>query len=113
MEQKRPFLFTAPKNFKQGRLIMNRFRLSDLLLVVAGAAISVLGMIIYVAVLEQFNLIMFVILLLPAVITFFLTLSAGIFHNNLEFMKIVLKYSLSNKNYIWEGIYKHDSIQEK
>ena len=42
--------FTAPKNFKSGRLIMGRFRWIDLLILIAGSTFSFLGEIVYVAV---------------------------------------------------------------
>ncbi len=35
--------FTAPKNFKSGRLIMGRFRWIDLLILIAGSTFSFLG----------------------------------------------------------------------
>lgn len=113
MDQNKPFLFTSPRNFKQGRLIMNRFRLSDLIMLVFGAVFSFLGVIIYIGFLNRFNIWIILLLLLPAVITYFLTTPAGIYHNNLEFLKVILHFAFSNKRYIWEGIYKHDSIEEK
>mgnify|MGYP003188502398 CR=1 FL=1 len=98
MDQNKPFLFTSPRNFKQGRLIMNRFRLSDLIMLIFGAVFSFLGVIIYIGFLNRFNIWIILLLLLPAVITYFLT---------------TLHFAFSNKRYIWEGIYKHDSIEEK
>ncbi|BET21938.1 hypothetical protein [Solobacterium moorei] len=113
MEQNKQIVFTSPRNFKYGRLIMNRFRLSDLIIVIAGVVFSFLGLIIYVGFLSQFNIWIVLLLLLPAVITYFLTLPAGIYHNNIEFLKVIVRYVMTNKKYIWEGIYKHDSIEEK
>ena len=71
--------FTAPKNFKSGRLIMGRFRWIDLL-----------------------------ILIFPAAISFLLTASANIYHNNLLFLKMAIDFITSNRVYLWEGIYRDE-----
>ena len=40
--------FNAPKNFKNGRLIGNRYRIIDLVIVLAGASLSALSLILYI-----------------------------------------------------------------
>lgn len=102
-------IFNAPKNFKSGRLILGRYRWIDLILLLSGILISLLSMIIYAGTLRQNNLLVVVVLFLPAAITYTLTMPTnGVYHNNLEFLRLLRKYSKSKRTYIWEGIYKED-----
>ena len=82
--------FNAPKNFKNGRLIGNRYRIIDLVIVLAGASLSALSLILYISVLHGHSL--------PAVVTMFIPGA--------------LRFAKARKNYLWEGIYKEDNEKE-
>lgn len=100
--------FTAPKNFKSGRLIMGRFRWIDLLILIAGGTFSFLGEIVYVGFLNQTNYLIIFLLIFPAAISFLLTASANVYHNNLLFLKMAIDFVTSNRVYLWEGIYRDE-----
>lgn len=100
--------FTAPKNFKSGRLIMGRFRWIDLLILIAGSTFSFLGEIVYVGFLNQTNILIILLLIFPAAISFLLTASTNVYHNNLLFLKMAIDFVTSNRVYLWEGIYRDE-----
>lgn len=100
--------FNCPRNFKQGRLIANRFRVSDLILASSGISISVLSVMICITA-GVSNAYVICSLLLPGIICFVLVCPTGIYHNFLVFITIMIRYGLSPKLFVWEGIYKYDS----
>lgn len=101
--------FNAPKNFKNGRLIGNRYRISDLILLIVCGIASALSLIIYISVLQGRNFVIVVLLFVPAALGYVLTLpSGGVYHNNIELLKIIFAFNTSKKTYKWEGIYKYD-----
>ncbi len=105
-----PMIFHAPKNFKSGRLILGRYRIIDLIILVAGIVLSLLSIIIYVGVLQHNSPFMVLVMLLPAVICFILTFSTGgIYHNMATLLYIGFIYLKSTKTYQWEGVYKDDN----
>lgn len=101
-------IFTTPKNFKRGRLINNKYRLVDLIIAGSGAAFSLIAIIIYLLALEGRNLVIAIVLAIPAVITTCLIIPFGLYHNILEMIRLRVQYSQTPKKYIWAGIYKRD-----
>lgn len=101
--------FNAPKNFKNGRLIGNRYRVGDLVLLISCGIISALSLIIYISVMHGRDLFLVVMMFVPAALAYVLTLpSGGVYHNNMELLKMLLYYNRSKHSYQWEGIYKYD-----
>ena len=95
--------FNAPKNFKNGRLIGNRYRIIDLVIVLTGASLSALSLILYISVLHGHSL--------PAVVTMFIP-GARVYHNNMVLLQVLIRFAKARKNYLWEGIYKEDNEKE-
>lgn len=116
MEEKKQLIFNSPKNFKRGKYILNRFRLSDLLFIVG---ITVLSVILIVAYLNTFhnnimlNLIVVLILMIPMLTIYLLFLPMPVFFNVLEFIKTFLFYQSKQKKWKWEGIHQfEEGIEE-
>ena len=104
--------FNAPKNFNKGSLIMGRFRMSDLMILIAGSLFTFITLVLYVGVMNGRSVPLALLLFLPGAVTYVLTMSCGIYHNNLEFIRVLMHWRKSQKTYIWEGIYTYDSFEE-
>lgn len=105
--------FYSPNNFKNGRLIFNRYRMKDLLIFAIALIISILSIIITLNVFRIFHPILLFVEILPAVITFFLIQSLGIYHNFMLYFLCFFSYIERQKNYIWEGVYKYEIEKEQ
>lgn len=106
--------FIAPKNFKSGRLIMNRFKPGDLILLISTLLFSFLSAVIYVALAgNHIRIEVIVILIIPSAIGFFLTMPFGINHNILIFLRIVILYLKKKKEYYWEGIARYEIREDE
>ena len=107
-------VFNSPKNFKRGRLINNRFRKQDLMLGVIGIGISLALILFYMLILEGDNVFAVLVFCIPALATTILIMPyPPVYHNLLEFGKLLLIYRLSPKKFIWEGIYKYDILDDE
>lgn len=104
--------FNAPKNFNRGSLIMGRFRLIDLLILIAGSLFTFVSMIVYVGMINGRSVPLALLLFLPAAVCYILTMPCGIYHNNLVFIRMWLGFGKKQKSYLWEGIYSYDSFEE-
>lgn len=104
--------FNCPKNFKQGRLIANRFRWIDIIIAAIGITFSLIAIMTYITVFKGRSAYIICALLLPGVLTVVLISPAGIYHNVLEFLIMMIRYLLSDRYYYWGGIYKNDSDDE-
>lgn len=105
-------MFNSPKNFKRGRLINNRYRPIDLIIAIATSAISIVMMLTYLLGFQGRNIAIILILLFPAVVAITLIMPMAIYHNLLEFLKVISIFNNSKKKYIWEGIYKEDILEQ-
>ncbi len=105
-------MFNSPKNFKRGRLINNRYRPIDLIIAIVTSAISIVMMLAYLLGFQGRNIAIILILLIPAVVAITLIMPMAIYHNLLEFLKVISIFNNSKKKYIWEGIYKEDILEQ-
>ncbi len=100
--------FTAPKNFKRGRLIANKYTVTDLLIAGAGVGAALFLEILFLttAVSESVaaNLIKAVIFMLPAMIGLLFVIPLGIYHNVFTLLLLLLGKLKKPKYYIWKGI---------
>lgn len=101
-------VFTAPKNFKKGRLILGRYRVIDLTILISSILFTVLSTIIYVTYVKDFHPLILVGLVLPSAIAYALTFPCGVYHNYIIRLKNIFWFYRKNQKYIWEGIYQHD-----
>ena len=97
--------FIVPQNFKNGRLIMKRYRLFDLVMLISAVGFS---LVVFIAVVQSgigrngiiFFFAFFSILIF---ITFILTMVAGINHNILELILTIKDYYKTENKYEWAG----------
>lgn len=102
--------FTAPANFKQGRLIMSRFRKVDLAAVIICSGFSLVSVMVYVSMSRIINIGIVIAMLIPAALAYVLTLPCGMYHNQWLWMKSLISFGTHNNTYQWEGIYRKDDV---
>ncbi len=108
MDEYKELRFTAPKDFKKGRLILGRFRLIDLIILIVSILFSLIGTIMYITLVKHFHIGVLLLFMLPGVLAYALTFPAGIYHNYLMWIKVYIRQWQEPKQYIWEGVYQHD-----
>lgn len=99
--------FIAPKNFKNGRKILNRFKIKDLVFLSIIDLFSFVLAIVYIYSSKNKNIVVILLFSLPPIIAYLLTMPFGIHHNVLTFLKVILRFLRSKKKYYWEGIIKN------
>lgn len=100
--------FIAPKNFKNGRNILSRFKIPDLIFLIITGLLSFVLAIGYVSLSKNKNIIIIFLFVVPPSIAYLLTMPFGIHHNVLTFLKVILRFLRSKKKYYWEGIAKNE-----
>ena len=109
--------FTAPKNFKSGRLIANKFTYIDLAIMILGTILSIVLISLYIIYFLQKNLFVnmaFVLIFtLPGILSFALVQSNGIYHNFYTFFYLLFIDIFSVKEYIWGGLLRNNDIKEE
>ncbi len=109
-------IFNAPKDFKRGRLIANKYTLTDLLIAGTGVTMSlILEIIFFIVFLNKSlirNLAFAVLFLLPAGISILFVVPNGIYHNIFTFLELKAMNLRQPKMYIYEGI-KHYGSDRK
>lgn len=93
-------VFNSPKNFKRGGLINNRYRKIDLMFAGIGALISIVMLLTYLLVFEGKSLAFICVLMMPAVVSTTLIMPMNVYHNFLEFSKLLIIYNNSRKVYM-------------
>jgi uncharacterized membrane protein len=104
--------FYSPKNFKNGRLIFNRYRVQDILLFSLTLVFSLLSVIITLTQFRVLNIALIVLELLPACIGFICVQTLSVYHNFMIFAQCYFNYRRTPKRYIWEGIHKYEIKKE-
>ena len=100
--------FNAPSNFKNGRLIANRFRVIDLIIAITGVTVSILLLNRLLRATSQAKIGWILLMLLPGVAAMILVSPAGRYHNILTFIQVFLTFATDKKKYIWEGVHKEN-----
>lgn len=108
--------FNTPKNFKNGKYIMNRFRKSDLMWLLLGVAITLLLFYIVIVLIVTIRIspLWLILTIIPACTSGGLVLiSFPIKHNSIEVIKIIINYKLRKKYYKWEGVQHFERADTK
>lgn len=105
--------YYAPKDFKKGRLIANRYRTIDIIILSACALFSFISIITFIMIFAgQLSVITMIlaifVLALPAMIAFFLVQSFNVYHNFLLYFYVIYIFFDRPRTYIWEGITYED-----
>ena len=108
--------FNAPKNFKRGRLIANRYTVIDLCIAAAGISVSFfLELFFFLNLVSKGvarNLFFVILFLMPAGVTLLFIVPTGIYHNIFTFLELKLLTSRLPKVYIYEGV-RYYGLQSK
>lgn len=91
--------YLIPANAKKGTLIFNVFRPFDLILFGSGIGVTV----ILLTLLQNANIILTLIAILPAAITGLLVFPIPNYHNVLCAIISIYKFYTGRRNYIWRG----------
>ena len=109
-------IFIAPKNFKSGRLLTNKYTWFDLCFMIVG----IIGSVVQEAIFLIFflsdnilvNILLFSALSIPAITVFALVQPNGIYHNFLTFFELLIIFIKSPKRYIWGGLIRNVENEE-
>ena len=107
--------FHAPKNFKRGRLIANKYTIADLIIASAGIILSLAMEIIFLLNIKdnmKINLFVAILLLIPAGIAVLFVVPNGIYHNIFTFAVLKIMNLSQHRKYIYGGIRQYVSEEE-
>ncbi|MBQ4595829.1 MAG: hypothetical protein IJB14_02555 [Firmicutes bacterium] len=108
--------FPAPKNFKRGRLIANKYTIADLVIAAAGIILSLVLEVIFLLNIREnakVNLFVAILLLIPAGIAVLFVVPNGIYHNIFTFLVLKIMNLGQRKRYIYGGIRQYVSEEER
>ena len=102
--------FTSPKNFKNGRLIANRYRVIDIVIASICFLIPFIAIWAYV-VLFNGRSIPFILFVLfpPLIVGMCFLIPSTMYHNVATRFWIILMHRIKRRTYIWEGVYYYES----
>ena len=100
--------FYAPKDFKKGRLIVNRYRFIDIVIMIISFLLSFSMCIFYAGLSKHVNIFVILIMIVPGVLGLFLVQPFGIYHNFFIYFQVITNYYLKERKYIWGGIIKNE-----
>ncbi len=109
-------IFPAPKNFKRGRLIANKYTVADLIIAGTGIILSLVMEVIFLLNIKdntKINLFMAILLLIPAWIAVLFVVPNGIYHNIFTFLLLRIMNLGQKKKYIYGGIRQYVSEEEE
>lgn len=91
--------YLIPANSKSGQLILNMFKIGDLIILGIGALITL----IFLFVFTGDSILFIVIKLLPVTISLLLVMPIPHYHNVLTFLREVYIFYTSQNQYRWRG----------
>ncbi len=91
--------YLVPANSKKGNLILNMFRLIDLIMFGVGAAVTLLMFMIV----DTNNTVMVLISCIPIGVTGLLVVPIPNYHNVLCAIQSLFKFFFERRNYSWKG----------
>ena len=109
-------IFPAPKNFKRGRLIANKYTVKDLVIAAAGITLSLIMEVIFLLNIKdntRINLFVAIVLLIPAGIAVLFVVPNGIYHNIFTFMALKVMNLGQRRKYIYGGIRQYVSEENE
>jgi len=108
--------FTAPKNFKRGRLISNKYTIADLIIAAAGIVVSLVMEVFFLLNIREnakINLFVAILLLIPAGIAVLFVVPNGIYHNIFTFLVLKIMNLGQRRKDIYGGIRKYAAEEER
>ena len=98
--------FVAPKNFKRGRLIANKYRPIDLVISFSLITTSVVSILIY-ALSGGINMIVIMIFLIPNFFAALILIPLTFYHNVVQRIFLWILYVTSRNDWKWQGTYHY------
>lgn len=102
-------MYLIPANSKKGQLILNLFRLVDLVVFGVGLAMTIL----FFLAINSSSLVATVIKVLPLCTGAFLVMPIPYYHNVMEFIKDVYLFVVGRRVYLWKGWCVRDEYKEE
>lgn len=103
--------FIAPKNFKRGRLIGNKYRPIDLVIAIGLITFSVVFVLTY-ALGGGTNLIVIMILLMPCLFSALILVPLDFYHNVIQRLFLWISFITGRKEWKWQGIYHYMDVKQ-
>ena len=91
--------YLIPANSKKSMLILGFFRPIDLILFGIGITLTMI-MLLFI---KTYNVLLMIVMLLPALVTGFLVLPVPNYHNMLQLITNVLNFYSGRKRFYWKG----------
>lgn len=91
--------YLIPANTKKSQYILGFFTPIDLTIFIVGCSISFLMLLIT----KSLNLVILIILLLPALISAFLVMPVAHYHNILQLLTNIFNFYTNRRRYYWKG----------
>ncbi len=109
-------MFPAPKNFKRGRLITNKYTIADLMIAAAGIVMSLVMEVIFLLNIREnakVNLTVAILLLIPAGIAVLFVVPNGIYHTIFTYLILKIKNLGQRRKYIYGRIRQYVSEEKE
>ena len=97
-------LFQSPTNFKNARLIVGMYRVTDLIILSAFGILSLALVLTYILAIKGKNFIILILLIQPALLAALLTYQFPMYHNFFGWFLAMQRFFPRNKKYVWAGI---------
>lgn len=101
--------FLIPANTKSGGLILNMFRLLDIILLLSGVGVTL----ILLMILPLDTLVVTIIALAPALICAFLVVPIPNYHNILSVINSLINFLTERRVFIWKGWCVYEEQKDK
>ena len=91
--------YIIPANSKKSQLILGFFTWTDFILFSTGVSLTLILLLL----IKSTDIIVMVLILMPALITGFLVLPVANYHNILQFITNIVTFYSNRRTYIWKG----------
>ena len=98
-ENSRMNTYLIPANTKKSQLILGFFTLTDLIIFGVGCLWSLIMLLL----IHSVNLVMMILLMMPALIATFLILPVPHYHNVLQLLTNIFNFYSNRRQYYWKG----------
>lgn len=109
--------FISPKNFKSGRLIANKYTTEDIIILFSGIILSlILEMMYFSSFLQKdkvLNIIIAVLLAIPAGLVLLAVLPFGVYHNVRTFICLIFINTKCPNEYLWGGLKRNVAVKKE
>lgn len=111
-EEQQPLIFNTSRNFKRGLYIFNRYRKSDMVVIISVVCLCVAAIVIFLNASANIDvlvrLVVVLVFLLPILGVYLLYMPMPTYFNVLDFLKVYVRWIFKQKTWKWEGIHLFD-----